>query len=238
MAKRTKATAPVANADTSIDTLPTTEQGVETPVVSDDDILAALEAADGGTKVEDTTEETVAQIEAVEEIEVTLEDRDEDAILAELEAEEDNAAPAPKTKSSKTKTPKQPKAPAAPTRAFCDVADHMDDAALKAALDSINAKKVHEKAQNMVQAITTGKKLSGFTQLAVKKLLADGRISGKSLVEAYQADGKSLGTARAQSQQMTALFKALGIAQPDPSNPRELVPASNGLVRELEQLAA
>lgn len=230
MSKRNKA--PVANADTDTITIETaateTAAVIETPGNSDEDILAALEAADPGT--EDTTEVVV---EAVEEIDVSLEEQDEDAILAALEADKDTAA-TPKKRAAKPKDT----AATTPTRAFCDVADHLDDASLKAALDSINAKKVAEKAQNVVQAITSGKKLSGFTQLAVKTLVSAGRVSGKTLVEAYQADGKSLGTARAQAQQMTALFKALGIAQPDPANPRELVPANNGLVRELELLAA
>jgi len=233
MSKRNKA--PVANADTdtiTIDTAATeTAAVIETPGNSDEDILAALEAADSAASTE--TEATETEVVAVEDIDVSLEEQDEDAILAALEADAPDT-PAKKKRAAKPKDT----VVAAPARAFCDVADHLDDASLKAALDSINAKKVAEKAQNVVQAITTGKKLSGFTQLAVKTLVSAGRVSGKTLVEAYQADGKSLGTARAQAQQMTALFKALGIAQPDPANPRELVPANNGLVRELELLAA
>jgi hypothetical protein len=224
MAKRTKA--PV---DASVETETSTIDTVTVEMPSDDEVLAALEQADAAaSQIEEI--ETVA----TEEVDVTLEEADEDAILAELEASQDD------TTTSKPKRKSSPKAASAPvvTREFCDVADHMDDSALKAALDSINAKKVAEKASNLVQAVTSGKRLSGFTQLAVKKLVTEGRVSGKTLVEAYQQDGKSLGTARAQSQQMTALFKALGIAQPDPSNPRELVAADNGLVRELEKLAA
>ena len=236
MSKRNKA--PVANADanTTIETAATESAAViETPGNSDEDILAALEAADpvetedGGTKVE-----TEVVVEAVEEIDVSLEEQDEDAILAALEADTDTTATPKKKRAAKPKGT----VAAAPARAFCDVADHLDDASLKAALDGIKAVKIAEKAQNVVLAITSGKKLSGFTKLAVKTLVNSGRISGKTLVEAYQADGKSLGTARAQAQQMTSLFKVLGIAQPDPANPRELVPANNGLVRELELLAA
>jgi len=239
MAKRQKAPAPAASADENTliegveasNETESTDAPQDTADISEDEILAELEAAD--TSVEDTTEQTEVEVQATEDVDVSLEEQDEDAILAEIEATED-------TKPSKKRASKKAASPAAPlvTRQFCDVADHMDDAALKSALDSINAKKVQEKATNVVQAITSGKKLSGFTKLAVKTLLSNGRINAKTLVEAYQADGKSLGTARAQAQQMTALFKALGIAQPDPANPRELVPASNGLVRELELLAA
>lgn len=235
MAKRQKAQAPAASADNTtaiegIDTLPEgVEPSIEAEESSEEDILAELEAADEAI----TEEATEVEVQATEDVDVSLEAQDEDAIIAELEA-----TPATASKASRKKA--GPKTPAAPvvTRQFCDVADHLDDASLKTALDGINAKKVTEKATNVVQAITTGKKLSGFTKLAVKTLVTDGRVSGKSLVAAYQADGKSLGTARAQAQQMTALFKALGIAQPDPANPRDLVPANNGLVRELELLAA
>jgi hypothetical protein len=207
---------------------------------SNDDaaVSAALDAADQTDEAPaEGADETVETV-ATEDVAVELEPEDEDAVLAELEAEEDDQAPAPAAKSGrKARTPKAASTPAV-VRQFCDVADHLDDAELKSRLDGINAKKVAEKAQNLVQCIETGKKLSGFTALAVKTLAANGSVTSKDLVEAFQADGKSLGTARAQAQQMTALFKALGIAQPDPSEPRKLVAADNGLVRELSTLAA
>jgi hypothetical protein len=249
MGRRTKANsnsnpAPAsADDNATVEAVADTTVTAETPDNGDDAVLAALDAADSADQpadeqtpdgATDGTEETVEVMET-EDVQVELEPEDEDAVLAELDAEEDDQpAPAAK-KSGRKSTPKQP---AAVVRQFCDVADHIDAADLKTRLDSINAKKVAEKAQNLVSCIETGKKLSGFTALAVRELTAKGRVSGKSLVEAFQADGKSLGTARAQAQQMTALFKTLGIATPDNDNPRELVSADNALVKELATLAA
>lgn len=225
-------------ADASTEMAATDTVAAASEETSDDAVLAALAAADQSDSpfsepVDTNAIEVVT--EATEEIEVELEAEDEDAVLAALAADDDTQTPATTTKSKKASTPK---AVPVPTRQFCDVADHMDDAQLKTALDGINAKKVAEKATNVVQAITSGKKLSGFTKVGVQTLLAKGRITSKDLIEAFQADGKSVGTARAQGQQMTALFKALGIANPDPANPRELVAADNGLVKELAVLAA
>lgn len=205
----------------------------EEPQSNDDDaVLAALEAADEPAVAETETVETME----TEEVEVELDAADEDAVLAELDAEEEDQTPAPAAK----KTGRKAAAPKAPVvvRQFCDVADHLDPTELKARLDGITAKKVAEKAQNLVQCIETGKKLSGFTALAVRTLAANGSVSSKSLVEAFQADGKSLGTARAQAQQMTALFKSLGIAAPDANDAKTLVSADNALVKELVTLAA
>lgn len=217
-------------ADTAVIDVETT---VETQGNDDEAVSEALDnadqsAADGDTEV--TTEET-------EQVLAELAPEDEDAVLAELDAEEEENKPAPTAKKGRSKSSKPAAAPAV-TREFCDVADHLDATELKTRLDGITAKKVAEKANNVVQAIETGKKLSGFTALAVKTLAANGAVTSKDLVEAYQADGKSLGTARAQAQQMTALFKSLGIAQPDPNEPRKLVACDNGLVKELETLAA
>lgn len=214
--------------DTVIDT------GAETAVEQsndDDAVMAALENAD-----QPTDGDTVETMET-EQVEVELDEQDEDAVLAELDAEEEDSAPAPTSK-KKGGSKKSAASTPAVVRQFCDVADHLDPTALKTALDGITAKKVAEKANNVVQAIETGKKLSGFTALAIKTLNASGRVTSKDLVEAYQADGKSLGTARAQAQQMTALFKSLGIAQPDPNEPKALVACDNGLVKELATLAA
>lgn len=207
----------------------------ETPENDDDAVLAALDAAD--EPAAETTEDTVEVMET-EDADVSLEPEDEDAVLAAVEAEEEDSAPAPAAKSGRKRSASKTQSAPVVLRQFTDVADHLDAAELKSRLDGINAKKVAEKAQNLVSSIETGKRLSGFTALAVRELTANGRVSGKSLVEAFLIDGKSLGTARAQAQQMTALFKALGIAQPDPNNGRELIVADNALVRELATLAA
>jgi hypothetical protein len=122
------------------------------------------------------------------------------------------------------------------TRQFADIAA-IDPAAFKTNLDGSTAKKVNEKVQNLIQAVETGKKLSNYTALAVKHLVAEGKVSGKSLAEMFQANKLSKGTAAAQAQQMTALFKIAGIAAPSNDNARELILADEGLARELVSLA-
>lgn len=177
-------------------------------------------------------------VEATEEVDVEIEASDEDAILAELEADETDPA-ATTTKPVTTRKKREPKATttAAPARTFTDVAAIAPDA-FKTNLDGCTAKKVNEKVSNLIQAVERGSKLSNYTKVAVKKLIEDGKVSGKSLVEAYEAAGLKIGTARAQSQQMTALFKVVGLVTPATDNPRELVLADAGLAKELELLAA
>jgi hypothetical protein len=58
------------------------------------------------------------------------------------------------------------------------------------------------------------------------------------MADRFQAEGLSLGTSRAQAQQMTALFRLVGAAAPDANAPRDLVIQDNGLVQELAKLAA
>jgi hypothetical protein len=186
------------------------------------------------TAVDLTTDGT--ETVATDDVDVTIEAEDEDAILAELEDDDSAAAPAA-AGSKPARKKREPKAPAVATRQFTDVAA-IDPAALKANLDASTAKKVNEKIQNLVQAVETGKTLSRYTQVAVKTLVRDGKISGKSLVEAFQAENLSIGTARAQSQQMTALFKTVGLVTPAADAPRELMLADQGLADELVKLAA
>ena len=125
-----------------------------------------------------------------------------------------------------TKTAKTPKAPKAP--AFTSARDAVEKAidAGKidaksvdlASLDGI-AKKVGEKAVNVVQALMTNRNLSVYTQVALRELVNSGSMSSGQLASVYQATQKpnktetySKGTANAQAQQMAALFPALGIA--------------------------
>lgn len=95
-----------------------------------------------------------------------------------------------------------------------------------------------EKAQNLIQAIEVGKQLSRYTKVAVKTLVSDGKISGPGMVKKFEEVGLSTGTARAQAQQMTALFKIVGLAVPDVVSAKELVIADRALAHELMQLAA
>lgn len=218
--------APVTVAEPEVEDLPSKDDVVNDEPEGWTDILEA----NGVTSPFDEPEEPVA-----------IEAEDIDAALAEIEAAAAAAEPEPTTaaKTKKAAKPKTPKvtAPAAPIRKFSEVAA-MDKASVDAALNACTAKKVTEKAINVLQAIEAGKKLSRYTADALRKLKADGRVTSKALVEDYLAKGLGEGTARAQSQQMTALFKMLGIALPDPNNARELVVSDTKLVDELVKLAA
>jgi hypothetical protein len=208
------------------------DESAELPVepVADPEPVAA-DAVDAG-------EEMVVE-NADTDVEVQIEAHDEEEILSQLEGDENapaadaSADPAATTTTRKKREPKA----AAPTRVFTDVAA-IDPAAFKTNLDGSTAKKVNEKVSNLQGAIERGIKLSRYTQLAVKTLVADGKVSGKSIREMFEANGLSKGTAAAQSQQMTALFKIVGLATPDATNARELVLADRGLADELMQLAA
>lgn len=214
---------------------------------NDDAVAAALAMIDAELHGEQEIADAVAASSESEEIapaaateEESMEglepdDADISAALAEIEA--DAAASAPPTSTKKPKKSSTSKAAPVPTRAFTDVAA-IDKGQLDSNLNALNAKKVIEKAQNVIQAVETGKKLSRYTADAVKALKARGNISAKTLVETFRSAGLSDGTARAQSQQMTALFKALGMVVPDATNTRELVIADAGLVDELVQLSA
>jgi hypothetical protein len=190
------------------------------PVV-DEEVLALL--ADDGDSASATTVEP----------EITAEDVDaptDQEILGAIDA-------SGTTTGKKSGAKRAPKTPAAPMREFTAVAQ-IDQATLDANLAALNAKKVREKAENLIAAITHGKKLSGYTKVAVAELQTNGRISGKSMTDAFLAAGLKEGTARAQAQQMTSLFRLVGAVAPDASNPRELVLQDNGLIQELAKIAA
>jgi hypothetical protein len=184
--------------------------------VLDEEVLAMIadDSSDGAT----TTD--------AEQPEITAEDVEEptdDEVLAAIDS-----AKAPKKSGGKKAAP-------VVMRDFTAVAA-IDEATLKANLDGINAKKVREKADNLIAAIQSGKKLSRYTRDAVEHLKADGRVNGKSIADMFQTKGLSLGTARAQSQQMTALFKAVGLAAQD-NGSKDLVLQDNTLADELLKTA-
>lgn len=211
----------------------------------DDAELEAALAALSGEGTEDATETDTTSAEDATVNDLTGEDVDEETVeqaLAKLEKEENekkakstSSKPKAGSKGSKPKG-KSEKVETAPARNFYDVA-----AIDKPTFDKTRgalAKKVGEKADNVVQAIERGKKLSRYTADAVLLLSKEGRMSAKRLCEAFINANLSEGTARAQSQQMTSLFKALGIAEPDPANAKDLIVKDKGLVDELVKLAA
>lgn len=213
--------------------------GAIVPPVSDADLTPdGVDEAEALIEDEAAADASTALIEGDVEAVITeptdAAPEDVEAALAELEAQ--NAPPPadepePTEAATQTKAPRTPKAPVV-VREFVSVAA-IDAPTLKSNLDGINAKKVQEKAQNLIQAIESGKKLSGYTKKAVEVLVADGKITSKSLVDAYLGSGLKDGTARAQAQQMTALFKAVGLATPAAGSPRELMLADNDLAKEL-----
>lgn len=212
------------------------------PPVSLDEVETVLiDLSDASVTDVDAPEEPVVQetsdepTEDLEEPEVL--DTDIDATLAALAADEEQQAPAPKPAAKKAASTPKATTPAVPKRDFHSVAA-IDAAALKANLDGCNAKKVQEKAQNLIQAVETGKKLSKYTAAAVKDFVAKGATSGKDLTGTFQASGLSIGTARAQAQQMTALFKLTGLAAIDTSDGKTLVINDRALADELMLLAA
>jgi hypothetical protein len=207
--------------ETTVETAETVDAEVELtaePVVADD-VLAMLA---GDDEPAETTEDAPAAADA----EIEVDEPTDDEVLATI-----NQA------GSKSSGTKQPKAPPVITRDFTAVAQ-IDRATLDANLAACNAKKVREKAENLIAAVQSGKKLSRYTQVAVKQLVANGAISGKDMVAAFLNEGLKEGTARAQAQQMTALFRLVGAVVPDATTKGRLVANDAGLIKELEALAA
>lgn len=197
---------------------------------NDDAILAALAAIDDSDALE-----PVADIDLNSAM-----PEDIDAALAAADA--DTPAPVAPVKAVKAARVKKDKtatvaAPSTPARDFYTVAN-IDAATLTANMAACEAIKVKEKANNLIAAIEHGKKLSRYTGIAVAALVADGKVSGKSLVEKFESVGLSAGTARAQAQQMTALFRMTGLVQADLTVPRDLYITDKRLADELVTLAA
>jgi hypothetical protein len=207
--------------DTTVETAETVDAEVELtaePVVADD-VLAMLA---GDDEPAETTEDAPAAADA----EIEVDEPTDDEVLATINKS-----------GSKSSGTKQPKAAPVITRDFTAVAQ-IDRATLDANLAACNAKKVREKADNLIAAVQSGKKLSRYTQVAVKQLVANGAISGKDMVAAFLNEGLKEGTARAQAQQMTALFRLVGAVVPDATTKGRLVANDAGLIKELEALAA
>lgn len=196
---------------------------VEAVDVTDD--TSAIDALLESAEVDTTP---VNAVEALEGAEV-------DELIAAAEAAA-AATPIPNPAKA-SKAPKAPNlakvaTPITPIRNFSDVAV-MDKAALTAQLVApTTAKKIIEKAENLIAAVESGKKLSRYTSIAVKALVATGTVSGKSLVDIFTAEGLGLGTARSQAQQMTSLFKLTGLTTPTAGS-KEFAIGDTNLAQEL-----
>jgi hypothetical protein len=192
-----------------------------TDAIEADESRALIYAAQGvGTDlVENTVHEIVAE---------------GDFAVVEAAAVDDGAAAVPSTKGAKARAKKASTGAgrrvsrvvssgtlgayaagvAGSTLALVEGSDDTVDTATL--INSINAKKVQEKAVNLIDARYAGKRLSVFTQIAVRTLKDAGKLTAKTLADLYQnvGSGKSYspGTARSQAQQMTALLVHFGLA--------------------------
>lgn len=77
--------------------------------------------------------------------------------------------------------------------------------------DDKTAKKVADKAENLLDAIAGRRNLSTYTRYAVDAVLSGGAITSGELVKLLEARDYSPGTARAQAQQMMALLPMTGL---------------------------
>lgn len=203
--------------------------------------LAAIEASDGDSE-KPAAEEPKVKAEAVEEVVddesgEDLSPESVEAALANLEKEEAKKPKKTASKSKETKPAGEKKSKAeetVPARSFHDIAAIKKPAFEKNREDM--AKKVGEKADNVVQAVERGKKLSRYTADAVKLLSKEGQVSAKAMCDAFIAANLSVGTARAQSQQMTALFKGIGLCEAGAD--KSLTVKDQALLDELVKLAA
>lgn len=116
-----------------------------------------------------------------------------------------------------------------------DVEDVSTVDTLKSTVDNL-AKKVGDKAVNLLRWQHDPKKLQGYTRLGVEHLLEHSTISSKSLTEHFQKSGYTIGTARSQANQLMSLLPALKVAS---KSGRELtVNADSTIVASFQSAAA
>lgn len=134
---------------------------------------------------------------------------------------ETKPAKAPKaTKTAKTaaatKEPKAPKEakPAKPQREAARDALGAEayDAILAVIADPKVAKKVVDKAENLLDFAAGRRALSTYTRVTLDALVKSGATTSTELVKLLESRDYSPGTARAQAQQMMALFPLVGVA--------------------------
>ncbi len=95
----------------------------------------------------------------------------------------------------------------------------LTEAQLKDAMKEITQIKVREKVLNLCNHIINGRELNRYTQIAVK-VLVDAQLDGckpvtmPDLKKAYEEAGYKPGTVNAQSGQLMALFRSMGMGKP------------------------
>lgn len=96
----------------------------------------------------------------------------------------------------------------------CLVSGDKEDPALVEALkDNVDglAKKVGNKAVNLLRHMSNPGKLESYTRKALDFIIAKKSVSSKDLVEHLQSSGYTIGTARSQANQIMSLFPALRV---------------------------
>jgi len=204
-----------------------------------DDILNEIEMqASEPAEIEAQPEPTPAEepkVEAQADVDVEVDEilQAIDQVDASTDQDIDASVDQPEKPKTRKKAEKSAEPPA-PSIEFASIVGEDTQKEIFERLDK-SAKKVIEKAKNVIAAVERGKKLSGFTKDAVIVLASKPEIQTKDLVEHYVGRGLSIGTARAQAQQMTSIFKVFGIAEQNGSVYRKV---DSPLAAKLEQMAA
>lgn len=203
-----------------------------------DDIVEIAAATDDEVVIEAGADESVSEEDITRAVsELDLEEARAEA-YSEQESEGDvDTTPVKATKAKKVKEPKAPKEfrKTMATSRKSEVitsrlgansheffALEMADADLSeeelkakqeemlARIDSI-AKKIGEKAVNVISWLAGRAKLSNYTDQAISLLIEKGEITSKDLLEHYKARPYSEGTSRSQSQQLMKLLPEMKV---------------------------
>ncbi len=100
-------------------------------------------------------------------------------------------------------------------KAACLVSGDVEDPELvdqlKSDVDNL-AKKVGDKAVNLLRFHSVPNKLQNYTRLGLEHLVKNGSTSSADLTKLLQGAGYTIGTARSQANQLMSLFPTLKVA--------------------------
>lgn len=97
------------------------------------------------------------------------------------------------------------------------------------------AKKIIDKGVNVLRHRKSPNNLQVYTRLGLEKLIADGHLTSKGMVAHYQDTKYTIGTARAQTNQIMTLFPALKIAKPGPDKGTIVLNENSAIVRDYRE---
>jgi len=212
-----------------------------TDTTLDDELESLIGDATTVTAVASAEVEAANDEIDLEEIEsVAVAQATKEAAYAEQEPEQadpnSNVTPIAAAKTKKSSTPRPSRAAGAKASAVLTSVIKEDDQLLKAAMlvttdqedpalvDQLKsvvdglAKKVGDKAVNLLRNQSEPKKLQNYTRLGLAHLIEEGSTSSKMLTDAFQKAGYTLGTARSQANQLMALLPALKVADKSGKN--------------------